>query len=530
MNTRYKNQSAVENEQSTSTFIPYGNHVTDNVVKLVSGDYLITFRLQGAAHESADIQNVNIWHDQLNNMMRNIASPKVALWSHVIRREFSEFPAGEFDNGFAKDLNDKYRAHMSNTRMLVNELYVTIVFRPQPLKAAKLFDYFSKKSKELLGIQQTDELEALSAISGAVTAALDRYEPRMLGCYEHRGVMFSEVQEFLAFIVNGRWTRQSVSYSDIRDTLMQSRPFFGKGGLMSLKGPTEIAYSAILSIQEYPSMSCPGLLNDLLSMPFEFTLSQSFTFLSKPVAMGRMNRQQARMINAGDVARSQIENIDDALDDLQSNRFVMGAHSLTLMIRGATQKDLNEYIDEAGAALSDSGMKWAREEAPFGRNCRVTLNIACELGISPARTLRVSAVSTITRLVIFGTTNGEMPSPCSRRRAARRITSISTSRTRRVASTPITRTSPTQLSSASLVRARPSSSASFWRRRRSSASGTKGCRACCLTRTLALRSQCERWAVGTTRSRMGCRLDSTPSSCPPHRPISCSWSAWFASW
>jgi type IV secretion system protein VirB4 len=112
MNTRYKNQSAVENEQSTSTFIPYGNHVTDNVVKLVSGDYIVTFRLQGAAHESADIQNVNIWHDQLNNMMRNIASPKVALWSHVIRREFSEFPAGEFENGFAKDLNDKYRAHM----------------------------------------------------------------------------------------------------------------------------------------------------------------------------------------------------------------------------------------------------------------------------------------------------------------------------------------------------------------------------------------------------------------------------------
>ena len=363
MNTRYKNQSAVENEQSTSTFIPYGNHVTDNVVKLVSGDYIITFRLQGAAHESADIQNVNIWHDQLNNMMRNIASPKVALWSHVIRREFFEFPAGEFDNGFAKDLNDKYRSHMGDTRMLVNELYVTIVFRPQPLKAAKLFDYFSKKKKELLGIQQTDELEALRAISGAVTAALDRYEPRMLGCYEHRGVMFSEVQEFLAFIVNGRWTRQSVSYSDIRDTLMQSRPFFGKGGLMSLKGPTEIAYSAILSVQEYPSISCPGLLNDLLSMPFEFTLSQSFTFLSKPVAMGRMNRQQARMINAGDVARSQIENIDDALDDLQSNRFVMGAHSLTLMIRGATQKNLNEYIDEAGAALSDSGMKWAREEA-----------------------------------------------------------------------------------------------------------------------------------------------------------------------
>ena len=33
------------------------------------------------------------------------------------------------------------------------------------------------------------------------------------------------------------------------------------------------------------------------------------------------------MVNAGDVAVSQVEDIDDALDDLTSNRFVMGTHS-----------------------------------------------------------------------------------------------------------------------------------------------------------------------------------------------------------
>ncbi len=66
---------------------------------------------------------------------------------------------------------------------------------------------------------------------------------------------------------------------------------------------------------------------------------------------------------SSDVATSQIEDIDDALDDLTSNRFVMGAHSLGLVIRAADQKILNEHVSDAGAALSDSGMKWAREEA-----------------------------------------------------------------------------------------------------------------------------------------------------------------------
>jgi type IV secretion system protein VirB4 len=47
-----------------------------------------------------------------------------------------------------------------------------------------------------------------------------------------------------------------------------------------------------------------------------------------------MKRQQARMINAGDVATSQIEDIDNAMDDLTSNRFVMGAHSLGMVRSG----------------------------------------------------------------------------------------------------------------------------------------------------------------------------------------------------
>lgn len=363
MGASFKHQAAFGNEEGTASFIPYSNHVTKAAVKLANGDYIQTIRVQGAAHESADAQDINIWHDQLNNLMRNIASPKVALWSHTVRREFSEYPGGEFAPGFCRDLNEKYRQHMGNTQMLVNELYVTIVYRPQPIKVAKIFDLFGKRDAKDLEERQIDELEFLRAITGAVLAALDRYEPELLGCYEHRGVMFSEVQEFLAFLVDGEWRRQSVLRGEVRETLMKSRPFFGKGGLLSLKGPTRSQYCAMLTIHEYPSASCPGMLNDLLSMPFELVLSQSFTFLSKPVAMGRMGRQQARMINAGDVAKSQIADIDEAFDDLQSNRFVMGTHSLSLLIRANDQKALNENIDETGAALSDVGMKWAREEA-----------------------------------------------------------------------------------------------------------------------------------------------------------------------
>ena len=362
MGTAFKYAEVVRNEETTSAFIPYSSHVSKSVVKLTNGDYIQTIRMQGAAHESADAQDINNWHDQLNGFMRNIASHKVAVWSHVVRREYGEFPGGEFAPGFCHDFNEKYRKHMAGDRMLVNELYLTIVYRPRPMKAAKFFDFFGSKNAKDLQDTQLEELNAINDLTGSALAALDRYEPELLSCYEHKGNMFSEVLEFLAFLVDGEWRRFPLVRSEIRDVLATSRPFFGKGGLMSLKGPTNSAFAAIVTISEYPSITCPGILNDLLSMSFEFVLSQSFSFLSKPVAVGRMKRQQSRMINAGDVAVSQVNDIDDAMDDLVSNRFVMGSHSLSLVIRAFDTKALNDHINEAGTALSESGMKWARED------------------------------------------------------------------------------------------------------------------------------------------------------------------------
>ncbi|WP_047551802.1 VirB4 family type IV secretion/conjugal transfer ATPase [Methylotenera sp. G11] len=353
---------ALKSELEAAAFIPYSSHVNENTIKLVNGDFLQVIKLQGAAHESADIEDINNWHSQLNGIMRNIASPKVALWSHVVRREFNEYPDGDFHPGFCHDFNEKYRSKMVSGRMLVNEIYLSIIYRPQTVKATSWFAIFNTKSQKEIEEEQLDNIDVINEISGAVMSGLFRYEPEMLGCYEHNGVMFSEAAEFLAYLVNGEWRKFPLPRADIKDVLTTSRPFFGKSGLMSLKTPTQERYASILAVQEYPSMTQPGLLNDLLGMPFEMVISQSFTFLSKPVAVGRMQRQYGRMVNSGDLAKSQINAIHDALDDLISNRFVMGAHNISILIYAENRKQLTEHVNLAGASLSNIGIKWTREE------------------------------------------------------------------------------------------------------------------------------------------------------------------------
>ena len=357
-----KFSSAMEKEVGVSAFLPYSGHVTSNIVKMVNGDMMFTMQLGGAAHQSADISDWNGWHNQLNGFIRNISSPHVAIWSHVVRREISQYPEGEFNSDFVSDLNEKYRARIEQTTLMVNELYITILYRPQPLRAGRIVDMFVKPNKQQLNQQQQESIENMEDLISTALTALDRYDPKLLTCYEFNGNFFSETAEFLHYLLNGEWVRFPLPRAELRDVLPTARPFFGKGGLMSLRTLTQDYYCAALALQEYPDYTHPGLLNGLLAVPFEFTLGQSFTFLSKPVARGRMTRQQKRLINSGDVATSQVEAIDTAMDELTSNRFVMGTHSLALLIRTRSEKELKDCISMAGSILSDAGTKWARED------------------------------------------------------------------------------------------------------------------------------------------------------------------------
>ena len=61
-------------------------------------------------------------------------------------------------------------------------------------------------------------------------------------------------------------------------------------------------------------------------------LTQSFAFLTKAAGQALLQRQFNRMVNAGDFAVSQAEELKDALDALTSNEFVMGDHHFSLQV------------------------------------------------------------------------------------------------------------------------------------------------------------------------------------------------------
>ena len=92
------------------------------------------------------------------------------------------------------------------------------------------------------------------------------------------------------------------------------------------------------------------MLDGLLTLPFELVVSQSFCFMSKAAGKEVMGRKQNQMVSANDKAGSQIEELTQALDDLESNRFLLGEHHLSLAVYADTVKQLADNMGKARAS------------------------------------------------------------------------------------------------------------------------------------------------------------------------------------
>ena len=370
----FMNRSVLRREPQAAEHIPYTAHVSPAVIATEYGDYVQIFRLAGASFESADDEQLNTWHERLNVLWRNLASPNVALWSHVIRRReraLADVPAA---GGFAGHLERKYRERIANETLMVNELYLSLVYRPASGVATSLAGrLLSRTQADGARIDLADALDTCEKLARTLEASLARYEPELLSLYRYENRVFSRPLEFLSYLVTGEHQRVPLPRAPIRHVLATSRLFFGVEAI-EYRMPTETRVGAMLGIKEYPTPTLVGMFDRLLSAPFPFVLTQSFAFLTKGAGQGLLQRQFNRMANAGDFAISQAEELREALDALTSNEFVMGDHHFSLHVladtpaispgeQGARRlKALNDHVALARALLADTGLIVARED------------------------------------------------------------------------------------------------------------------------------------------------------------------------
>lgn len=354
----------MKQEAEPSSFLPYARHATDSIVRLDNGELMAVFAVDGMAFETTDVSFLNDWHEKLNVAWRAIADERVAVMTHLVRRVDNFYPTGEFRSEFGASLDAAYRDRISSQRMYRNEHYLTVLLRPAVGKTDALFSKLAKmlrKGTDAETFAESEEIEKMEELVRDTSKMLGRLDPRLLKTYPHNGIEFSETLEFLRLVMVGRRERVPVVRGHLGYALYNDRLIFGSE-VIEIREPGQSRFAGIIGIREHAGKSYPGQLNALLEADFEFVLAQGYCFLGKQVGMETARRRQAQMSATDDAAFSQSDELTDAMDDMQSNRYVLGDHHLSLMVLATKLKHLNENLSVGRAALSESGIVAARED------------------------------------------------------------------------------------------------------------------------------------------------------------------------
>jgi len=273
--------SALRRERTAAQRIPYTAHVADRVVTTASGDYLQAFRLGGASFESADDEQLNSWHERLNVLWRNLASPNIALWTHVVRRPERACVPVTAGCGFVDILTARYRERLAGETLMVNELYLAVLYRAAAGLAAGMLSKALTRTRSVSpGLERADALDACAKLGQMARASLARYEPEPLGTYRCGNRWCSSLLEYLGLLINGEWRRVPLPAGPLSEGLATTRLLFGTETI-EYRTPCATRAGAVLGIKEYPTPSVVGMYNRLLSASFPLVLTQSFCFLSE---------------------------------------------------------------------------------------------------------------------------------------------------------------------------------------------------------------------------------------------------------
>ena len=150
-------------------FLPLSTHVSPTVLKTTGGDFLLAWRLGGLPFVGREEWEIEHRHNTFNRMLQTLRAPdfvNVAFWVHDVRRRRCVSDHSRFDQTFNQDMSDTYFKALSAQKLMQNELYLSLIYRPV-ISGKRLLE----KSSDIRRLE-SEQQEAVIAEADAGLVAL----------------------------------------------------------------------------------------------------------------------------------------------------------------------------------------------------------------------------------------------------------------------------------------------------------------------------------------------------------------------
>lgn len=354
--------AAARRETPAGDRLPWSHHVDDATIATRDGMVMQVIHVAGLPFETVDTDDLNYRHAIRETMLRAVADPHIAIYHHIVRRPVTAVLPGRATDPFCAEVDAAWAARLAARQMFVNELFLTVVRRPLQGRSGVL-DGIAALFRPKVGEDDRAGRRDLDTAVEAIMRSLSPYGARRLGVYATAKGDCSEPLEFLSFLYNGELRPVLLPRADIGHYLPYTRVSFG-GDTIDLKGPiaADRRFAAMLSIKDYPPSTAPGLLDNLLRLPHEMVVTQSFGFVDRTAALGRMNLALRRMRATDDDAVSLRSDLAQAKDNVAAGRSGFGEHHLSVQVRVAGLPQLDTAVADVLSSFTDLGLIAVRED------------------------------------------------------------------------------------------------------------------------------------------------------------------------
>lgn len=330
--------SILKHQPAQSDFLPkICQHVTHNLVWYKEGYVGFVIRMEGLAFDGVDDKHLYASFVGLRNLLAALGKTlgnRLSLWTTLQRKRIDFNRNYQFSTELCQQFATKYLKRFQDEDYFENLFYITVL-----VKSSEIDD----------GIKEAEELIDI------MMRSLDVYDPYLLTAYQNNeGIAFSEVYEFLGSLINGTDQKIPLSTVDAYQTLASANLHFGSDVLEMRPDQAPRKYAVMFDLKDF-GLSKPKILTPILTLPCEFTLTQSFVYINPYSMQEKITRQLNNLNSVGDKAMNQKDELEVGQGKLTSGELMFGEYHAALVVYGNTAKQASSNGSKAYAAFLNAG-------------------------------------------------------------------------------------------------------------------------------------------------------------------------------
>lgn len=381
--------------RSVSDLAPFATLVRDDVVLLKDGSLMRVFKLKAEELDDLEAHNRAKIDQSLQLALRKL-SPQCTVWTRMRKRARVRHLDGVYTEVAAAHVAHEYELQFHSQSSFVIERHVGIVLSP-----AKGWSGFKERLTRRMragsGLLQAaagawrDGL-SLERLLGQVQERLDdllREFDGLTGGFESTALVElsplanDELRGFLMGCTSLSYSGAPVREPDrwqFLDGYLCADEITAQRDCLVFRGSGGSRHVAVLALKEWPQSTPAGVLNGLLALPCDYTVSQAFVVASDAHAKRYIRGMQLFYLNTRKDLRqaiaeyitksaSEMRNVEkqEAADDSESalgalgRSGMFGFHTVHILVEASNTDELDRRVSLVNEQLESAGYVTLKE-------------------------------------------------------------------------------------------------------------------------------------------------------------------------